>query len=78
MENINIHKAKTQLSELLARIEKDKVTIRICRSGKPIADLVPIEASLSPLVQKKDLKKIKILYDPTQPLTEEEWGVEYK
>lgn len=37
---INIHEAKTHLSQLLARVENGE-TITIARAGKPVADLVP-------------------------------------
>ena len=40
MSTVNIHDAKTHLSQLLARVE-DGETITIARAGKPIADLVP-------------------------------------
>ncbi len=39
--NVNIHEAKTHLSELLARIEAGE-TVVIARRNKPIAKLVPI------------------------------------
>lgn len=40
MSTVNIHDAKTHLSQLLARVENgEKITI--ARAGKPIADLVP-------------------------------------
>jgi prevent-host-death family protein len=40
MPTVNIHDAKTHLSQLLARVE-DGETITIARAGKPVADLVP-------------------------------------
>lgn len=40
MTTVNIHDAKTHLSQLLARVENGE-TITIARAGKPIADLVP-------------------------------------
>ena len=36
---INIHQAKTQLSKLLAQVERDKEVI-IAKAGKPIAKLI--------------------------------------
>jgi len=38
---VNIHEAKTRLSQLLARV-KDGEEIIIAKAGKPIARLVPI------------------------------------
>lgn len=40
MLTVNIHDAKTHLSNLLARVEQGE-TITIARAGKPVADLVP-------------------------------------
>jgi len=40
MPTVNIHEAKTHLSQLLARVENGE-TITIARAGKPLADLVP-------------------------------------
>ena len=40
MPTVNIHHAKTHLSQLLARVENGE-TITIARAGKPVADLVP-------------------------------------
>ncbi len=72
MQSVNVHEAKTNLSSLLAEIEKGK-SFLICRNGKVVADLVPHK-------KKKRIKahpllsKIKINYDPTEVLTEDEWG----
>jgi prevent-host-death family protein len=40
MTTVNIHDAKSHLSQLLARVENGE-TITIARAGKPVADLVP-------------------------------------
>jgi len=74
---VNTHEAKTRLSELLALIESKHETVRVCRHGKPIADIVPIHhAPKNPLKQHPQLSKIKIKYDPTSPLSEDEWPSE--
>ncbi|TMS52392.1 type II toxin-antitoxin system Phd/YefM family antitoxin [Mycobacterium sp. DBP42] len=40
MSTVNVHDAKTHLSQLLTRVENgEKITI--ARAGKPVADLVP-------------------------------------
>ncbi len=39
---VNVHEAKTQFSKLLSRVEKGEEII-ICKSGKPIACLHPLE-----------------------------------
>lgn len=40
MPTVNIHDAKTHLSQLLTRVENGE-TVTIARAGKPVADLVP-------------------------------------
>jgi len=39
---LNIHDAKYTLSAVLANIEEHNETLRICRNGKPVAELVKI------------------------------------
>ena len=40
--NVNVHEAKTRLSELLRRVEAGE-TVVIARSGTPVARLVPAQ-----------------------------------
>ncbi|MBW2120170.1 MAG: type II toxin-antitoxin system prevent-host-death family antitoxin [Deltaproteobacteria bacterium] len=72
MKVVQVHEAKTKLSALLAEVEKTGERIFICRHGKPVADLVPHKRrdriALHPV-----MSRIKIDYDPTKPLTEDEW-----
>ena len=63
---------KTRLSSLLAEIEDSGETVLICRHGKPIANLVP-HRKRSRLKPHPVMSKIKIRYDPTEPLAEDEW-----
>lgn len=46
---VNIHAAKTRLSDLVARVEKGE-RITIARAGKPVAQLVP-----APKVRRRSL-----------------------
>ncbi len=43
MESVNIHDAKTRLSQLVARAEKGEVFV-IAKAGKPIARMTSIDA----------------------------------
>lgn len=69
---VNIHEAKTNLSSLLSKIEKTGEEVLICRYGKPIADLVPHKRK-NRLKPHSVMGKIQINYDPTEPLSEDEW-----
>jgi prevent-host-death family protein len=77
MNNANIHDAKTHFSKLLERIENDGQPITICRNGKAIAELIPYRPS-SRIKTHPTLSKIKIDYDPSEPLAEDEWPREGK
>lgn len=78
MISVNTHEAKSKLSALLAVVEERGERIRICRNGKPIAELVPIPTVRDPLVPHPELSKIEFLADPTAPLDEAEWPEEFR
>ena len=75
MKALNVHETKTHLSSLLVEVEEKGETFLICRKGKPVADLVP-HKSQSRLNPHPSMSKIKIKYDPTEPLTAEDWPEE--
>jgi antitoxin (DNA-binding transcriptional repressor) of toxin-antitoxin stability system len=72
MKTVNVHEAKTHFSSLLAKLEKDSQSIVICRNGVPVADLVPHRRK-SRIKTHPVLSKIKIGYDPVEPLSADEW-----
>ena len=75
MQQINIHDTKTRLSAVLMQIEKTGKSVLICRNGKPVAELGPIKKRFGNRLEKHpEMSKIKINYDPTEVLTDEEWG----
>ncbi|MBN2689097.1 MAG: type II toxin-antitoxin system Phd/YefM family antitoxin [Gammaproteobacteria bacterium] len=58
---VNTHEAKTKLSQLLTEVESNGETVRICRNGKPIADLAPTGKAVDPLKQHKELQGVKVI-----------------
>ncbi|OQW96323.1 MAG: prevent-host-death protein [Verrucomicrobia bacterium A1] len=72
MKTLNVHEAKTHLSAVLAEIEKSGEAVRICRSGRPVADLVPHRV-VDRLRPHPVMRKIRIGYDPLAPMSAEEW-----
>jgi prevent-host-death family protein len=72
MKTVNVHDAKTNFSSLLATVENSNESFVICRNGEPVADLVP-HKKVNRLKPHPVLSKIKINYDPTEPLSENEW-----
>jgi prevent-host-death family protein len=75
MKTLNVHEAKTKLSAVLAEVSEKGENYIICRNGKPVADLVP-HVKKSRLVPHPVLRRIRLKYDPTEPLTAEEWPQE--
>ena len=72
MKSVNIHEAKTTLSAILAEVEQGESYV-ICRNGKPVADLVA-HRRRSRTQPHPVMSKIGIHYDPTEELTDDEWG----
>ena len=72
MAEVNVHEAKTNFSSLLATVEGAGDSFVICRNGEPVADLVPHQR-MSRIKRHPVLGKIKINYDPVEPVSEEEW-----
>ena len=71
---VNIHDAKTRLSQLVARAERGE-RITIARGGKPVAQLGPAPRSGRPLVPPDDplLNLDEFAVDgPGGPLTNED------
>jgi len=72
MKTVNVHEAKTRLSAILAEIEASGESFLVCRHGKPVADLVP-HRKPQRLKPHPVMSRIKIKYNPTEPLAEDEW-----
>jgi prevent-host-death family protein len=72
MKTVNVHQAKTNFSRLLARVEESSEAIVICRNGEPVADLVPHKRPNRTRTHPS-LSRIKIVYDPTEMLSADEW-----
>ena len=75
MKTLNVHEAKTHLSSVLAEVVDKGEMFVICKSGHPVADLVPHRRK-SRLLPHSSLRKIRIKYDPTEELSANEWPVE--
>jgi len=69
---LNVHEAKTHFSKLLASVKENSEGIVICRNGEPVADLVP-HRQKSRIKLDPTLSRIKIKYNPVEPLTDDEW-----
>ena len=72
MITVNTHEAKTRLSELLEAVERGE-RVTICRNGKPVAELRPVDKKNDPLRRDPTLARVKFREDPTLPLRPEDW-----
>jgi len=76
-KQVNVHEAKTRLSQLLAEVEAGGEII-VARNGKPVAKLVPFPAEVKKKLRLGTLKgKIWMSEDFDAPLSAEElkaWG----
>jgi prevent-host-death family protein len=61
MTTVNVHEAKTHLSELLARVGRGE-RIVIARAGKPIAMLTPLD--VPPVRRTPGLDRGRIVVGP--------------
>ena len=70
MASVNVHEAKTHLSELLKRVEGGEEIV-ITRSGQPIAKLVPLPKRTEPREPGGWEGKVWIAPDFDAPLPDE-------
>jgi antitoxin (DNA-binding transcriptional repressor) of toxin-antitoxin stability system len=75
MKTLNVHEAKTRLSAVLADVEEKGEAFLICRNGHPVADLIP-HVKKTRLKPHPVLRRIRLRYDATEPLTADEWPLE--
>ncbi len=78
MITVNMHEAKTRLSELVQNAENGDEVV-ICRNGKPVVRLAPIPKKRVRRNLRPDPELRPILapgYDPAEPLSDEEWPEE--
>ncbi len=70
MVTVNIHKAKTELSKLLKRVEAGE-TVVIARAGRPVAKIEPYNDIKESRVPGTGKGKIKIKDEFFEPLPED-------
>lgn len=69
MREVNVHEAKTHLSQLLVRVAQGEEIV-IARAGKPVARLVPVESN-SRRVLGQDRGLFEVPEDFNAPLPDE-------
>ena len=77
MITVNMHEAKTRLSELVKAVEERNETVTLCRDGHQVAEIRRVarrRRSLQP--DEQFWVDVSPGYDPAEPLTEDEWPVD--
>lgn len=72
---VNVHDAKTRLSELLARVAAGEEIV-IAKANKPVARLVALEQQRGPRTFGAHRQKIWLSEDFNAPLGDEFWAGE--
>lgn len=75
MKSLSVHEAKTRLSAVLAEVEATGEPFLVCRHGKPVAEIVP-HRKPHRLKPHPVMSRLRLNYDPTEPLAEDEWPEE--
>jgi len=75
MITVNMHEAKTKLSQLVEKVERCKELVIICRGGKPVAELRPVSVQRKNRLTPNPALAVKFArgFDPTEPASEEDW-----
>jgi antitoxin (DNA-binding transcriptional repressor) of toxin-antitoxin stability system len=76
MITVNMHEAKTRLSELVKAVEERNETVVLCRDGRAVAEIRRRVKKRTPRNLAPD-PRFRVLaargYDPVEPLTDDEW-----
>ena len=81
MITVNMHEAKTRLSELVKAVEERGEKVILCRHGTPVAELIRPASRPGRYNRLKPhpmLSRIEVNYDPLEPLQPDEWPEELR
>jgi antitoxin (DNA-binding transcriptional repressor) of toxin-antitoxin stability system len=76
MITVNMHEAKTRLSELVKAVEERNETVVLCRDGREVAEIRRRVKRRSVRTLTPDPRfRVRLApgYRPDEPLTEDEW-----
>ncbi|MBT3312722.1 MAG: type II toxin-antitoxin system prevent-host-death family antitoxin [Desulfobacteraceae bacterium] len=75
MKTLTINELESDISSMLMEIEENREIFVICRNGEPIADLIPHKRKTRRLPHPV-MSAVRINYDPTEMLSQDEWPEE--
>jgi antitoxin (DNA-binding transcriptional repressor) of toxin-antitoxin stability system len=76
MITVNMHEAKTRLSELVRAVEERNETVVLCRDGREVAEIrrrVRKRATRNLTPDPRFRVELAATYHPAEPLSEDEW-----
>ena len=76
MVRVNMHEAKTRLSELVKAVEERNETIVLCRDGREVAEIRRRPRRRSSRTLAADPRfRVEFApgYSPAEPLSDDEW-----
>ena len=76
MITVNMHEAKTRLSELVKAVEERNETVVLCRDGRAVAEIrrrVKKRAARRLTPHPRFRVELAPGYHPAEPLTDDEW-----
>ncbi len=75
MIRVNMHDAKTRLSELVKAVEERNETVVLCRDGQEVAEIhrLPRRARRNLAPDPRFRVERRPGYRPDEPLAEDEW-----
>ena len=73
MITVNMHEAKSSLSQLVQAVEERGEEVVLCRNGRPVARLVPHAGEAVDHFRRDPRRAGVILEDPVAPLPPEAW-----
>lgn len=80
MIKVNMHEAKTRLSELVRAVEQQGETVLLCRNGRPVVQLKPARPIHRSRLRGDPALRVKFArgFDPREPLRDDEVPEEYR
>jgi len=82
MITVNMHEAKTRLSELVRAVEDGNETVILCRDGQQVAEIrrIPRRRTAQRDLTPDPRLRVELApgYDPAEPLSDEEWPADLK
>ena len=81
MKTVNMHEAKTRLSELVKAVEERNEVVVLCRNGREVAEIrrrSPRRRARSLAPNARFRAEYAPGYQPTEPLAGDEWPQDLK